>query len=236
MPAPRLLLAALLFAVAPPLSAADTPVVVALGDSITAGSRPGVGVHQTFVSLLDARLKEKKTPAKVVNAGLGGERTDGALTRLEKAVFARKPAVVLVMYGTNDSYVDRGKTDSRLPVETYRANLVAIVEAVRKAGAEPVLMTEPRWAAGAKNGLGEDPNLRLEKYVAACREVAKDKKVRLVDHYARWQKAEAGGTDLNDWTTDRCHPNVRGQRELADAIEPVLAGALAAGKPARGWE
>lgn len=56
----------------------------------------------------------------VANAGIGDERTDGALTRLEKDVLAPKPKVVLIMYGTNDSYVDKGATESRLTVEKYR--------------------------------------------------------------------------------------------------------------------
>jgi acyl-CoA thioesterase-1 len=213
-------LAAFLF---PPaaLLAADPPTVVALGDSITRGERAGVKATETFAALLEADLK-----VKVVNAGVGGERTDGALARLDKAVLAHKPVVVLIMYGTNDSYVDVGKKDVRLSVEKYRENLESLIERIRKAGAEPVLMTEPRWAPGSKNGAGEDPNVRLEKYVEACRAVAKDKKVKLVDHYAHWQKAEADGTKIREWTTDGCHPNPRGHRELADLIRPVLKEAL----------
>jgi lysophospholipase L1-like esterase len=92
-------------------------------------------------------------------------------------------------------------------------------------------MTEPRWAPGEKNGLNEDPNERLEKYVEVCRAVAKEKKFTLVDHYEHWKKAEADGTKIRDWTTDGCHPNPRGHREMADLIRPVLLDALGAGKP-----
>src|SRR3954470_14742088 len=83
--------------------------VVALGDSITRGVRPGVAADQTFAALLQADLRKQKADADVINVGVGGERTDQALKRLEKAVLALKPAVVLVTYGTNDSYVDQGK-------------------------------------------------------------------------------------------------------------------------------
>jgi acyl-CoA thioesterase-1 len=225
----RFLLPAAVLLLALPAWGAEPAVVVALGDSITAGSRPGVGVHETFVSLLNARLKEKSIAAKVVNSGLGGERTDGGLTRLDKAVFAHQPKVVRVMYGTNDSYVDKGKTASRLTVADYRKNLEKLVDAIREKGAEPVLMTEPRWATDTKNGLGENPNDRLEKYLEACRAVAKEKKVRLVDHFAHWTKAEQDGTKVRDWTTDGCHPNPRGHRELADLIWPTLFDALGGG-------
>ena len=43
-------------------------------------------------------------------------------------LLAHKPAVVTVMYGTNDSYVDPGKDAARLTVEEYRANLARLVD------------------------------------------------------------------------------------------------------------
>ena len=91
-------------------------------------------------------------------------------------------------------------------------------------------MTEPRWAKGERNGLGENPNDRLGKYFEACRAVAKEKKVALVDHYKHWKDAEAKGTLLRDWTTDGCHPNPRGHKELADLIEPAWKKTLAKSK------
>jgi acyl-CoA thioesterase-1 len=87
-------------------------------------------------------------------------------------------------------------------------------------------MTEPRWAAGSKNGLGESPNDRLEKYMTVCREVAKEKQTRLIDHFARWSKAENPRVNIRDWTTDGCHPNPRGHREIAELIWPVLTEVL----------
>lgn len=200
---------------------AGEPVVVALGDSITKGVRAGVKSEETFAARLANELG-----VKVVNVGVGGDRTDGALARLDTAVLALRPKVVLIMYGTNDSYVDKGKSDSRLTPETYRKNLETIIGRLRAANAEPILMTEPRWGRGAKNGAGEDPNGRLERFVDVCREVARDQKVRLVDHYAHWAAAEAKGTNLAEWTTDLCHPNPRGHRELAGLIAPVLRTSL----------
>ncbi len=222
----RLALVLQFLVLTPALRAADPPTVVALGDSITRGERTGVKVEETFAALLGARLKQKDVAVNVVNVGIGGERTDGALSRLEKAVLARGPKVVLIMYGTNDSYVDPGRKEPRLTVAKYRENLESLVDRIRKAGGEPILMTEPRWAPGEKNGLGESPNGLLEAYVEQCRAVAKAKKVKLVDHYAHWQKAEADGTKIREWTTDGCHPNPRGHRELTDLIFPVLLEAL----------
>jgi lysophospholipase L1-like esterase len=194
------------------------PTVVALGDSITKGVRPGVTDQQTFAGILSTQQGQT-----VVNVGIGGERTDQALKRIDQAVIARRPRFVLIMYGTNDSYIDQGKQRSRITVEAYRANLTAIINKLLLQGIEPILMTPPRWADDApRNGIGENPNVALAEFVRACREIAQANDVPLIDHFARWTTAQAGGKNLRDWTTDGCHPNPAGHAEIAAAILPLL--------------
>jgi len=225
----RLLLLALVFPALAVL-AAEPQRIVTLGDSITKGVRPGVKAEETFAARLEAGLRAGGAGVSVVNVGIGGERTDQALKRLAKDVLAQKPAVVTIMYGTNDSYVDQGKAASRITLEEYRTNLGKLVDELRAAGITPVLMTEPRWGKTARlNGAGEHPNVRLEKYVEACRAVAAEKRTPLVDHFQHWTNAEAKGTDIGAWTTDQCHPNPDGHRVLAELMLPVVRAAL---KPA----
>lgn len=211
-------------------SAAEPLDIITLGDSITKGVRTGVKPEETFAALLEADLKARGIDARVTNVGIGGERTDGALARLEKDVLAKKPRLVTIMYGTNDSYVDKGKTESRLTVEQYRANLLSLVKQIKDAGAIPLLMTEPRWGKSAKNGIGENPNGLLEKYVAASREVAKKTGSPLVDNFGIWTRCEAAGHNISPWMTDECHPNPLGHRAIADAILPVALTQLAPAK------
>jgi len=201
--------------------------IVTLGDSITKGARPGVKPEETFAALLQAALRKQNVAVEVINVGIGGERTDQALTRLSKDVIAKKPDVVTIMYGTNDSYVDKGKTESRLSLDGYKANLGKLVDELRGANIVVVLMTEPRWGRTARlNGVNEHPNVRLEKYVAACREVAQAKKAPLVDHFRIWTEREAKGADIGSWTTDQCHPNPEGHRILTEAMLPVVQETL----------
>lgn len=200
--------------------------IVTLGDSITKAARPGVTDEQTFSSLLQAWLRHDGVDVEVLNRGIGGERTDQALARLDTIV-ALKPHLVTIMYGTNDSYVDVGKTEPRLTCDQYRANLIELVQRLRQAGITPVLMTPPVWAKGAKNGLGEDPNVRLEPFVEAVREVAKKTKTPLVDHWDEWMSALKRGEDVGSWTTDLCHPNPSGQERLAKRMLPVVRKSLA---------
>ena len=208
--------------------------IVVLGDSITRGVRTGVTADQTFAALLQKDLRESGQDVDVINLGIGGERTDQALNRLSRAVLALEPAVVTVMYGTNDSYVDQGKSDSRISADQFEENLTRIVNELRRIGIQPVIMTEPRWGDKAtKNGAGEHPNARLEAFMARSRIVAKNADVPLVDHFQIWTEANTAGTDIGSWTTDQCHPNPDGHRKLADAILPVVRELLRPTDPAK---
>ena len=200
--------------------------IVTLGDSITKGVRSGVTAEQTFAALTEQRLAAAGRSVRVINVGIGGERTDQAMSRIDR-VLTHKPDIVTVMYGTNDSYVDQGKTDSRITVDEYRLNLNKIVVELLRHGVQPVLMTEPRWSDQARpNGIGESPNVKLEPYVQACRDIASEWRVPLVDHFAKWTSAREAGANLHGWTTDGCHPNSEGHVKIADAMLPVLEQAI----------
>ncbi|HSG72171.1 MAG TPA: GDSL-type esterase/lipase family protein [Planctomycetaceae bacterium] len=199
--------------------------IVTLGDSITKGVRGGVSAEQTFAALIETQLPPEVS-GRVKNVGIGGERTDQALERLDQIV-ALQPDIVTIMYGTNDSYVDQGKTESRITVDEYRNNLSNIVSELLRRGIQPILMTEPRWSDDASpNGLGENPNIRLEPYIVVCRETAREWRVPLIDHFAKWSDARANGVNLREWTTDGCHPNPAGHRELTSLILPELHRAI----------
>ncbi len=201
--------------------------IVTLGDSITKGVRSGVTAEQTFAALIETQVREQDVQARVINVGIGGERTDQALLRLDQILEQHQPDLVTVMYGTNDSYVDQGQSTSRISEKEYRQNLEQVVTTLLRRGILPVLMTEPRWADDAPvNGVGENPNLRLEAYVVACRETANAWRVPLVDHFADWTAARDAGTNLREWTTDGCHPNPAGHRQLAAAMRPVIRQAI----------
>lgn len=196
--------------------------IVALGDSITRAIRPGVGPTETYAWHLGAELRSRGINAEVVNLGIGGEQTSGALARLERDVVSLMPQIVTIMYGTNDSYQYANESAPRLTIDQYRDNLTQLVKKLRAAGATPILMTSPRWGKAAKNPAEENPNRLLAEYLPACREVAQIQNVPLIDHFQIWTAEEEKGSDVGEWTTDQCHPNPIGQRKLADAILPVV--------------
>lgn len=197
--------------------------IVVLGDSITKGVRTGVSPEEIFSARIEQTLLKEGHSVVVNNQGIGGERTDQALQRLAKDVLSQKPHIVLVMYGTNDSYVDIGRKESRLTSRQFADHLTEITRRLQEQNVRVLLMTEPRWGdKAAMNGAGEHPNERLEEFLQQTRIVAKERMCPLVDHYAVWSKAGESGQDLSAWTTDECHPNGEGHKQLADAILPML--------------
>jgi lysophospholipase L1-like esterase len=205
-------------------AAAQEPIrIITLGDSITKAVRPGVTAEQSFAVIVQKQLRAQGLNVEVQNVGIGGERTDQALLRLDKAIISQKPHLVTIMYGTNDGWVDKGKTESRLPLDKYEANLRELVARMKAAGIQPVLMTEPMFGEkNQKNGVGEDGNVRLAQYVDLCRKVARETQTPLVDHFGHWGFMAKRKQILQDWTTDGCHPNPVGQEVLAQRITQVL--------------
>lgn len=119
-----------------PASPADRrPVIVAFGDSLTAG--PGVEPDQNYPAVLQQKLDAAGHRYRVVNLGVSGDTTGGGLARLYD-VLALKPRIAIVELGANDGL--RG-----MPVEATRANLEQIVQGLQQAGVRVILagMTLP---------------------------------------------------------------------------------------------
>src|SRR5207245_6746068 len=92
------LLLALLLAVALP-AAGGEHVVVALGDSLTAGL--GVAPEEAYPALLEARLRREGFDYRVVNAGVSGDTSAGGLRRIDWALKTH-PEIVVIALGAND--------------------------------------------------------------------------------------------------------------------------------------
>ncbi|MBP9800738.1 MAG: arylesterase, partial [Sterolibacterium sp.] len=96
-----------------------TPVILVLGDSLSAGY--GIGKEQSWPSLLARRLQEKRLPQRVVNISISGETTAGGRSRLAAALKEHRPQIVLLELGANDGL--RG-----LPLEQMQDNLAAMIQ------------------------------------------------------------------------------------------------------------
>jgi acyl-CoA thioesterase-1 len=191
-------------AAAPGGAVADhRPVIVAFGDSLTAGL--GVDAESSYPSVLERELQARGRPYRVVNAGVSGDTTSGGLTRVD-TVIAYKPSIVILELGANDGL--RG-----LPVESTRSNLEQLIVALQGAGAKVVLA-----------GMTLPPNYGPE-YIQAFERIFVDLAEKY--HTARIPfllENVAGHPDRMQ--PDGLHPNAAGQKIVAAnvwrAIEPLL--------------
>ena len=123
-----LLLVLQLVVLAPPATAQER-VIVAFGDSLTAGL--GVPADQSYPALLGERLRREGYEYKVVNAGVSGDTTAGGLRRVDWAL-RLKPEIVILELGVNDAL--RGQN-----LASVRANLDQLVARFQGAGARVLI-------------------------------------------------------------------------------------------------
>jgi acyl-CoA hydrolase len=169
--------------------------VLALGDSLTAphGVKPG----EDWPTLLG-----QKTGWVVINAGISGDTSAGALARLPALLDEHQPQLVLVSLGGNDML-------RKIPQAQTVANLGRMLDLAKSSGAGAVLLATPKPSiAGAVFN-----NLSPADFYA---EVAKEKKVPLIE--------DALPEVLSDTSLkgDQLHPNAAGHALLADKIHAAL--------------
>ena len=116
-------------------------VIVALGDSLTAGY--GLPNGQSFPVQLEDALRKRGHNVRVLNAGVSGDTAAAALRRLDWALPDEADAVIVEL-GGNDAL-------QGLPPEATEAALSTIVEKVQAKGL-PVLLA----GMEAPRNLGKD--------------------------------------------------------------------------------
>ena len=171
--------------------------VLALGDSLTFGT--GAAPEGSYPAEL-ARL----TGWNVVNAGIPGDTSAGALQRLPELLQEHAPSLVVVSIGGNDFL-------RRLPTGDTRANVRAIAAACSAAGAQALLVAipEPNALAAAARSLGDHP---------LYAEVAGELKLPL--HAGGW----SGVLSDPQLRSDAIHANARGYALFARGLAETARG------------
>ncbi|MDE1950866.1 MAG: arylesterase [Burkholderiales bacterium] len=181
--------------------------LLVVGDSLSA--EYGLQTGQGWVALMARRIAAQKLSWKVVNASISGETSSGGRSRLPALLAERKPALVIIELGANDAL--RG-----LPLAMTKANLEAMAQAVKAAGARLVIV-----------GMRVPPNYGrkyTEDFSALFAEVAKSSGAALVPFLL------AGVADGPDAATifqgDGIHPKAEAHARLLDNVWKVLAPLL----------
>jgi acyl-CoA thioesterase-1 len=188
---------------APP--AAEAGTVLFLGTSLTAGL--GLPPEEAYPALVQQKIDSAGLPFHVINAGVSGETSAGALRRVDWLL--RQPFDVLVLEtGANDML--RG-----FDLDSTEANIRGIVRRVRALHPDvPIVLA----------GMLAPPNLGADyarRFGEIYPRVAEEEKLVLIPFLLQ---GVAGVPSLNQG--DGIHPNRQGATIVAEnvwkVLEPVL--------------
>src|SRR5215472_9400520 len=179
---------------------ARAPVILDLGDSLTAGF--GLPANDAFPAKLEAWLHRQGIAARVVNAGVSGDTTTDGLARLDWAL-ADKPDFVILALGANDAL--RG-----IDPKIVRANLDKMIDKIQGTGAKVLLLgmlAPANWGA---------------QYVRDFDQIYPDlANAHDVPLYPFFLDGVAMNPALNQ--RDGMHPNERGVSIMVEHIAPLVA-------------
>ena len=202
------MVAGALLALAGPAVAAS-PVLLVVGDSLSAeyGLKRGTG----WVSLLEARLAQEKSPVRVVNASISGETTSGGRSRLPALLTQHQPRYVVIDLGGNDAL-------GGLPLTMTRDNLGWMTQAARQAGARVLLV-----------GMQLPPNYGRdygERFSELFVQVARQHQSAVVPFFLQGFANQPDAARY--FQPDRIHPTEEAQPLMLATVWPEIRKLLAA--------
>ena len=187
-----------------PLLYAAEPVILIVGDSLSAGY--GMKLEQSWPRLLQRHLDDEGQKYRVVNASITGDTTQGGLNRLPGLLSKHEPELVIIELGGNDGL--RG-----LGLQVTRTNLTGMIEQSIQSGAQVLLA-----------GIQLPPNygsFYTGRFRDMYRELADEFDIMLVPFFME-------GVALNPelMQADGIHPNAAAQPRLLQNVLDVLEPGL----------
>lgn len=178
-------------------------VIVCMGDSLTAGY--GVEEQQAYPALLGARLQADGHAYEVINAGVSGETSSGALSRLDW-MLTLAPDIVILETGANDGLRGVDPALTRKNIEAIVARLKAEDIVVVLAGMQMVRNLGPAFT---------------QSFSAIYPEVAAAHDLILMPFFL---EDVAGTASLNQ--ADGIHPTAEGYRIITTNLYPYALEAI----------
>lgn len=183
------------------------PVILFLGTSLTAGY--GLPTPDlAYPALIQRRLDSAGIRLRVVNAGISGESSAGALARIDWLMNQEEVAVLVIETGANDGL--RGQDP-----DSVKARIQAIIDRARQEQPPPRLVIA---------GMEALPNLGAEyarRFRQIYPELARANDAALIPFLLT---GVAGVDSLNQ--PDGIHPTAAGQRIVAEQVWAVLQAVL----------
>jgi acyl-CoA thioesterase-1 len=179
----------------------SAPTVVFLGTSLSAGY--GLDPDQAYPAVIQRMIDSAGLRYRVVNAGVSGESSAGALRRIDW-ILRQAPAVLVIETGANDGL--RGQD-----LDSLRRNIQGIIDSTRRRSPETRIVLA---------GMEALPNMGRaygDRFRAVYPALARANRIPLIPFLL----AGVGGVDsLNQ--RDGIHPNEAGARIVAENVWGVL--------------
>jgi acyl-CoA thioesterase I len=185
-------------------AAACEGTIVALGDSLTAGFM--VDEDLAYPARLERKLEAAGYRFKVINAGVSGETSSGALARLDWVLSSLKPDIVILETGANDGL--RGLDPGLL-----KKNLNAILTRLAERHIVVVL-----------GGMRMLPNLGpayTRAFDAVYPRMAKTHQAIFMPFFLESVVGRSGFIQA-----DKLHPNARGYERIVEDVYPYVLKAI----------
>jgi acyl-CoA thioesterase-1 len=183
----------------PGASAPEPPIVIALGDSLTAG--PGLSRDETFPAVLQRRAAAAGYPHRIINAGVSGDTSTDIAARFDRDVVTGTRVLILAA-GANDGL-------QGLPVSTLRRDVTSMIERAQARNIRILLC-----------GMETPPTHGFQYSIDFHRvfpDLASTYDVPLMPFLLM------GVVGLPEYNLgDRVHPNARGAQLIADNMWPYL--------------
>lgn len=215
------------------------PVIVALGDSVTAGhfefnGNPeelfakvdaGALEEEDAVEITDAREcylekfrsmlidKYEQTSVSTINAGIAGDTMYGMQKRLYRDVIRYQPDLVIIN-GSLNWGEECGDTAD------YRKVITQVVKAIKTETKADIVLLTPNMELP---GPFANPKSSLKERVEVIRELAKAEEVCLADAYKVWETYEDAGYPVKKLLANGMnHPSVTGHEMYAIVLMQLL--------------
>lgn len=204
---------------------ADWPQLARYRDANAALGAPKPGEKRVVFygnSITDSWAKyfPQEFPGKpYVGRGISGQTTPQMLVRFRQDVIDLKPAVVLILAGTNDIAGNTGPSTQAM----IQDNLISMVQLARANGIQPVLSSVlPAYDYPWKQGL--EPAPKIVALNAWMKSWAAQHGVVYLDYWTPMADARQGLKA--ELTTDGVHPNEAGYKVMAPLAERAIRAAL----------
>jgi lysophospholipase L1-like esterase len=196
---------------------ANTPNrYLAFGDSITEGDE-SLGDF-TYRFALREFLEGFFGIAEILNSGAGGTTSEEGVPRLRGELIRHKPAIVLIVYGTNDWNV------CELPETCFTVDaLREMIQEVRNQGALPFVATVLPTNTGYDARAPLSRNIWVAELNDMIRPMVASEGAVLMDIHQAFLDAAPDG-DFSGLFEDHVHPNPQGYDLMARAMYAAITG------------